>query len=523
MARVTISEALTRKYETCVIGAGAAGLALALALGKAGQQVLLIERGGCDSGNIQAPDDLFEINSPRTHDPRQKTNREAVGGTLHGWGGRCVPFDPEDFGPRPELCLPGWPISYQEYAQWISAAAQFLQTDNRFDEPDPIGWTGVPGVRVDRVERLNDARQVHKLQARLQDETNTFDLLERTDLVGTIWAGQQGARRVKMLELDHGGERFSLPCKRIILACGGLETTRQLLMAQQHHPDLFGGPNGPLGRYYMGHLTGSIATITFKDAILARGFAYAQTPDLKSPYRRRFTLTDDAPSNTAFWLENLAAHAADHHSGEISFKHLVAQRGRTPQAMAHLANMLRDPGGISDALRSFSTRIAQRNLRHPPRLVTRRGKTFALAYHAEHFPVRDSRVVLSKSTDQLGRRKLAIDFKYGDETISALLKCHLMLARRLAQAGVAKINMPAHDQLASAIENQARDGYHQAGLARMSNMPGDGVVDPTCRAHGTDNMYAASAAVFPVSGQANPTLSVVALALRLAHSLTATP
>ncbi len=523
MTHITMTDARNREYDCCVIGAGAAGLALALALCKAGQRVLVVERGGFSTGDISGADDHYDIVSPQTHAARRKTNGEAVGGTLHRWGGRCMPFDPEDFGPRSRPDRPDWPIPYEEYAQWITPAAQFLQTDPRFEEPAPPGWTDVAGVRVDRVERLNAARQAHTLQARLRDGKTPFDLMEQTDLVGTIWSGAQGARRVETLELEKAGVRFSLPCRRLVLACGGLETTRQMLLAQATQPDLFGRAGGPLGRYYMGHLTGSIATITFKTPGVAHGFAYTNTSEHTSPYRRRLVLTQGAPSNTAFWLENIAAQDPRQHSGEISFKHLVAARGRVRHPMKHLANILRDPRGVTDALVSVSNRLIRHDKRHPQRLVTRADGPYRLAYHAEHFPMHDSRVTLSDTSDSCGRRKLNVDFRYGEPTISALVESHLMLARRLADAGAAQLNMPATEKMADAIHSQARDGYHQAGLARMSRMPADGVVDINCRAHGTANLFVASAAVFPVSGQANPTLSVVAFALRLAHWLTITP
>lgn len=519
MGKINISDALSHDYDTCVIGAGAAGLALAISLGQAGQRVLVIERGGYDQGDIEPSDALFDISSPLAHDPRQKTNREAVGGTLHGWGGRCMPFDPEDFDPKPDAPMLGWPIPYEEYEKWIAPAASFLETDPQFSEPPPQAWENIQGLRADRVERLNASRQVNALQAWLQGEHTPFDLLENTDLIRMTWAVPHGTRQVAAMVLEHNGARFSLPCRQIVLACGGLETARQLLLAQALRPDLLGGSAGPLGRYYMGHLTGSVATITFANADLANGFAYARTPEHSSPYRRRLTLTEGAPANTAFWIENIDADNPLHQSGEISFKHLATRGIHASQSKDHIANVLRDPKGIVDALRSGTSRRSQGNKRHPQRLITHRGPSYALAYHSEHFPLYDSHVRLSDATDAKGRQKLIVDFQYGEETLQALAENHLLLARRLKDVGLAQLDLPPTDSLQDAIRSQARDGYHQAGLARMSAFPKDGVVDPNCRVHGTSNLFVASAAVFPVSGQANPTLSVVALALRLAHEL----
>jgi choline dehydrogenase-like flavoprotein len=520
MTQVSIAEAQARDYDTCVIGAGAAGAALAIALNEAGQSVLVVERGGDSDGLIAQSDDLHHIVSPDTHDMRWQTNREAVGGTLHGWGGRCMPFDPEDFQTLPEKGTSGWPISYEEYTKWVPPAAKFLETDPKFEEPAPSSWPNVEGVRVDRVERLNTLGQASALQIYLSQRTTGPDILTGTDLLSTIWAGPAGVQRINMLELKKDGEYFTLPCKQVVLACGGLETTRQLLLAQDAQSDLFGGPSGPLGRYYMGHLTGSIATITFKNPALARGFAYSQPEGMGSPYRRRFVLTADTPANVAFWIENMPPQDPHHRSGELSFKYLLAQRGLAPRATEHLANILRDPLGVAAAVSSVFRKIINRNARHPQRLATLPDAPYALAYHGEHFPEYSSRVTLSDQTDKEGRRKLNVDFEYGDKTVSALADSHRMLAKRLEDSGAAQIHLPPNDSIEEAIRTKARDGYHQAGLARMSVSPLNGVVDANCRVHGTSNLFVASAAVFPVSGQANPTLSVVALALRLADHLT---
>ncbi len=519
MTQISLSEAQAKDYDTCVIGAGAAGLALAFALGRAGLKVLVIEQGGFNSGEIDETIDRDEIVSRDTHDPRQRTNREAVGGTLLGWGGRCVPFDPEDFSTQSGRHAHPWPISFDDYAKWVAPAAEFLDSDTEFEKPAPAGWPSVEGVSVERVELLNALGQADALQDRLQQGREPVDLLKQAQLLSMRWSGGPQAR-VRELELLHEGQTTTLPCQQVVLACGGLETTRLLLLDQAARPGAFGGVSGALGRYYMGHLTGAVAEIIFRDPAVCSGFGY-QSENGHSPYRRRFVLTGDAPSNVAFWIENLAQADPRNRSGEISAKYLLKGSDGLGQAGAHIANVLRDPVGVIDAMRSGAKRFSAEIARRPQRLVARGTGPYALAYHAEHFPEHDSRVMLSDDVDQTGRRRLKVDFRYGVRTVQTLIDAHKLLAQRVQLANAADISLPDDHTLAEAITRKSRDGYHQIGLTRMSADPQDGVVDSNCRVHGTGNLFVASAAVFPVSGQANPTLSVVAMALRLADHIAA--
>ncbi|WP_372575072.1 GMC oxidoreductase [Ruegeria jejuensis] len=517
MTRVSLSDAQAAEYDTCVIGAGAAGLALAFALGRSGQRVLVIEQGGFDTGEIDTAEDRDEILSPQTHDPRQLTNREAVGGSLLGWGGRCMPFDPEDFAAGSHRHVHPWPIPFDDYARWVTPAAEFLDTDPVFHAPAPSGWPAVEGVSVERIERLNALEQADALQDRLKQDDVPVDLLSQAQLLSMCWEGGVQSR-VQALQILQDGQVATLPCRQVVLACGGLESTRLLLLEQAAQPSVFQGSSEALGRYYMGHLTGAVAELTFRDPEICEGFGY-QSENGQSPYRRRFVLTGGAPSNVAFWVENLTPTDPRHGSGEISAKHLLKHPDRFENVGPHIANILRDPAGMFDAVRSGAKRLAPASVRRPQRLVAHGRGPYALAYHAEHFPEHDSRVMLSDSTDHTGRRRLKVDFRYGKRTVQALVDSHKLLARRLQAGDAAEMVLPEDDTLAEAIIRKSRDGYHQIGLTRMSDDPGDGIVDTNCRVHGTKNLFIASASVFPVSGQANPTLSVVAMALRLADHI----
>jgi choline dehydrogenase-like flavoprotein len=74
------------------------------------------------------------------------------------------------------------------------------------------------------------------------------------------------------------------------------------------------------------------------------------------------------------------------------------------------------------------------------------------------------------------------------------------------------------------IDNDAvfRDftcGGHTMGTTRMGNDPASSVVDENCRVHGFGNLFLAGSSVFTTGGYANPTLTIVALAMRLGDHL----
>ena len=507
MPRIDLETAQAQRYDLAVVDAGAAGLALAGAAKDAGLSVLLVERGGPEAASD--PDEP-EIAPGAPHDPSRQTIRQGLGGTLDIWGGRCVPFDLADFDRRPGGA-PGWPIPYEDYARWIAPAARFLGVEPVFERAVPAHWPDVPGVRLENVERLGPGRLIGDLRRTALTDPDSPDLLLDLPVTGLTWTD----RTVTGLEISTPEGLRQLPAARVALACGGLQTTRLLLLEEHHHPGRIAG-SAALGRTYMGHLTGSIAEITFASATDAAHFAYVRDGDGGTPARRRFLMTPEAANHVAFWAENLTGIDPRHRSGELSLKALARGSAR----LSHMANVFGDPhgaaAGIASALR---TRFLSQE-RHPTRLIIRGPGPYRLAYHAEHLPCTESRVRLSETTDTFGLPQLRIDFAYGAPTISGTVAAHRTLADALAASGFARLTLPGDDaSLADAILAQARDGYHQIGLTRMADRPADGVVDSDAKVHGTKNLYVASASVFPVASQANPTLSVVAMALRLAERL----
>ena len=144
--------------------------------------------------------------------------------------------------------------------------------------------------------------------------------------------------------------------------------------------------------------------------------------------------------------------------------------------------------------------------------------SYPLHYHAEHSPNKNSKVTLTDEKDKLGRRRLFVDFKFSDIDIENVIKNHQVIDNYLRENKLGYLEY-VKKNLNKEVFYQARDGFHQLGTTRMSEEIKDGVVDTNCRVHGIENLYIASSSVFPTSGQANPTLTIVALSIRVANTL----
>ncbi|SDI62220.1 GMC oxidoreductase [Alloyangia pacifica] len=508
MARIGPETALLTTYDVLVVGAGAAGLALADAANSAGRKVLLLDRGGLSAATPSLEPELPD-GSP--HDLPHKTNRYGLGGTLAIWGGRCVPFDEADFESR--ACIAsGWPISYSEYAAWLPAASTMLGVEASYQRPAPLAWPKSPGVCMDSVELLCRDWIPACMTRRLLRDTGP-DILLDTEITGLLWS----ARRISGVVSRSDGVTRHLRANEVVLACGGLETTRLLLEEERRAPGRLGGTDW-LGRGYMGHLTGSIAEITFNSSTAVSEFVYKHRRG-NSPARRRFLVTPPDSPHVAFWIESIAPEDARHGSADLSLKAMLRGAPKGTR-LRHVRNVLGNPGDALAGVGAALIHNLEQSKRHPDRLSPRRRGPYRLAYHAEHLPNVESHVTLSSRVDAAGRHPLRISFSYDEATLRGTLAAHRLLAAALDEAQFAELTLDEEDEEAmKKIQAMARDGYHQIGLTRMANSPLNGVVDPNCRVFGTENLHIAAASVFPVSGQANPTLSVVALALRLAAHL----
>jgi choline dehydrogenase-like flavoprotein len=534
--------------DVAVVGAGPAGIVVALELARAGRRVLLIDSGG--DSRQPAPQQLGElVGEDPAHVSMSLATSRQIGGASNLWGGRCVPFDPIDFEPRAIVGEPTWPVSYEELWPYFQRACDWCVCGEAvFDARDVQGLAErslVPGfpdgmVRASTLERWSLPTNFGREYRSALEKTPGLMLV--TNLTCTEVVCDPERPRVQHLRAQTlDGRSVNISARRYVLACGGLEVTRLLFASDRAHPGGIGNHSGHLGRWYMAHVEARIARVHFTTPPAET--IYGHERDAAGVYvRRRLTFSADCQDterlpNVAMWLVNPEVGDPEHGSGILSFVYLalISPLGRffvaegirqahikTAQAVSkrrHLANILRHlPSAVRFALEFGYRRFLRRGRKVPGFFVPSAANVYPLLYHGEHLPHRESRTELTSDHDALGMPRLRTHLWFGEDDISGVLRAHRCLDAYLREHGLGHLEY-LHEDSEAAIREQLFGGYHQAGTTRMSGRPQDGVVNRDLAIHGFDDLYVASSSTFVTSGQANSTFMIVVFALRLADHL----
>ena len=524
--------------DFCIVGSGPVGMALALELAGLGRDVLLLESGDSTLDAKIADASRAEIVDQRRHAEMSLTVCRALGGTSWTWGGRCVAYNDVDFAPRDFVADGSWPINHDTIRPWYTLASKYLLCGNDHFAI-PYKQTFSDGLSLDSVERWATTPRLIEIHRDALIRSQRIKMSLRSTVVGLNISGSGDVESIGVA--TPAGTR-AVKARNYILALGGVETSRFLLSVQQKNPSLFGGIDGPLGRFYMGHLSGKIATLQLRIPETVSDLDFALDGS-GAWYRRRFMLTDETQHtnkllNAVFWADNPPFYDPSHRSAVLSATFLaiafpptgrrllseairLAHTGPKPYKIAaHLRNaVLGAPGGAVEIYRVLRDRFLKKP-RKPGFIVPNKGGSYALHYHAEQAPNPHSRITLTTEKDAFGMPRASIDMRYSDQDVDSVVKSHRLLDQALRANELGQLvywNSP--EETRAWIEENAGDGFHQIGGARMGTDPSTSVVDPDLNVHGLSNLSIASSAVFPSGSQANSTLLAVALAMRLAHRL----
>ena len=487
----TIPPGTTFETDIAIIGGGAAGITLALALAEKPVRVLMLESGGTEYD--EETQKLYAGSQTGTQYLSLEHSRmRFLGGSSNHWGGWCRPLDKIDFEQRSWVAHSGWPFTRSEIepffprAQAFVEAGKYLYDDDqhwieKFGAPVKLGAGGVYtswfqfsktrdselptyfgsryGSDLKRVPHLTVMLYANVTNIGLAHDANSVDHLDVATLTG---------------------RKFKVKSKCVVLATGGIENARLLLASNDVMMQGIGNGYDLVGRYFADHpIPRETATlVVFNEDDLAP--YYGDSEDLDGVrFRATFAPTDEFKRSRSV-LGSLTT---------VENKVDLDDLGRA--AVAATASMLGVDASSAQA--------------------------FALGCGLEIEPDPDRRLTLDHERDALGMPRLKLHMTLSNSDLARYRDTMKEMGRQLlaSRSGMIRLDRSTRDSWMSVMDW----GNHHMGTTRMSADPRTGVVDADCKVHGVANLFVAGSSVFPTYSASNPTMNLIAMTLRLARHL----
>lgn len=528
----------TFRASVVIVGTGPAGITLAHELASTGVDILLVEGGG-HSHEAGAQDTLRGSEASQIVEPLDKVREKRLGGTSHRWGGRTYPFDSIDFETRSNLDIEGWPITRENLLPYYRRASRRLDL-RRFewtaaealaDEPahifgdksderlnDTPVWRWSPPTRFSQVYR----NELHELSnIRLIHHANVIKLIRdpQTGILSHVIAASAPGRTLKFRG-DY-----------VVLAIGGLETSRLLLASD------IGNEHDQVGRNYMIHPIAEVGTVRLRSPESA-GFLASYGKSHDGVWVRRFLqLSENVRRHEGLLNMGFALWYVEpresHHGDPLLSSFALARKALTYTGGFKATGMHRrfadtaDTGKhIHNIMRGIPTLIGfsvawARDRWLGPRTVPSFSRhsdtgTYRIRFDAEQSPDPTNRVLLSREVDAFGVPRLDIQHAVKLSDRDNYHRSLAILSQTLEESGWGTFETPRRDELTNM---SFIDGTHQMGLVRMGRDRKTSVVNEDLRVWSSPNLFCATSGVFPTSGMAGPTLTLVAISVRLADHL----
>jgi choline dehydrogenase-like flavoprotein len=505
--------------DLCIIGAGAVGIAIARELRNQDIDVLVLESGGLEPEPDTQDLARGEITA-LPYFPLESARLRCFGGSTMHWGGWCRPFESIDFETRPWVPKSGWPITRDDLQPYYLRAQELCQLGEFAYEPDAWDLAAAPPLPL-------DGRDVQTKLIQFSPPTR-FGIRYREDLVGARTARvalhsnvvridvSPGGREVVRLQVATlTGNRFVARAKYYLLAAGGIENPRLLLASNQVVKNGIGNQHDLVGRYFADHIQLDTAGLFPLDPRVSYALYLPQSRQQARRPRRAggtaahvmgyLVLAPDAQrqretlnySANVFWS-----------SWSDYFMH--ANRDESTQHGA--------PADLAEALRTIWKNLAEAARQAVGQLTSADTPFYKIVTTQEQAPNPESRILLAAIRDPLGVPRARLQWRMTDLDRHTIRVAIERLAAALGARGVARLQVPL-DLNAASWPAYMTGSWHHCGTTRMSDDPRNGVVDANLQVHGMSNLYIGGASVFPTNGNGNPTLTILALALRLADHL----
>lgn len=528
------------EVDLCIIGAGPAGITIAREFLNTPVTVCLLESGGL---NVETDSQMLCEGSSIGQASFNAANcrMRAFGGSTNVWGGGCIPLSRLDFEARHWVPHSGWPLRYEQLEPFYSRARSLLKIDGHefgegsfFTPPARTPPSFDENKLVNRNFVLSPVYFAEAYGEELKQASNIQVFLHVNALELESCPDARSVRQLQVSSLH--GQRGIVRAKQYILAGGGIENARLLLLSNSVAPAGLGNEHDLVGRYFMDHPSGTLGTLT------------TNIPEHVTQAYNRKGGKGTAPVFPELSLSEPAQRGHRLLSGRVR---PIAVEGPVPRgvrALRDLRKALRKPsrddsmalegkihtgtsdvgvpqptaramgslalelgGGLGDVARAMLRKKAGK-----PVVETERVDVVGFF---EQAPNPDSRITLGRETDALGQRKVRIDWRLTSLDWHTYRTAASMFGSELARACNGRFEL--QPWLADGREEspQIQGTAHHIGTTRMAEHPRQGVVDLNSRVHGMSNLYVAGSSVFPTGGWAFPTFTLVSMSLRLADHL----
>jgi len=519
--------------DVCIIGAGAAGITIALELMGSGLDVLLLESGDIEPD--PATQDLYE--GDNVGRPLAVLDGEVsldtirlryLGGTTNHWAGYCRPLEPVDFMKRDHLEVSGWPIDRDLMFPYWARAAEWCRISD--DEFSPTLWQRRSGLPLPPIDNEIVAPVVFQVAFPMPFGGVYRKDLERAPDVRVVLGAnvvnlRNDRREITGLNVRTlNGASLQARAAAYVVATGGIENARLLLASTDTDPAGLGNTNDLVGRHFAEHLQ------------VYAGFGIFDAPleDLIGFHGTDVTIEKGrhtgATHGVKYGLALTSDHVADAHTTGLEVQFVL---GHLPTGMPYqpAGSTMSQVAALHDALATSA------DGRHT-------GAASTSAYVqvlAEQRLNPESRVTLSGRRDPFGMPRTKLDWQYTDADRASVLTGLRTVAEQVGATAAGRLQIIPGGVHADAVDRLVPGelislyrampdefdptgfpvgvGFHHMCTTRMATDPREGVVDADCRVHDIDNLWIGGSSVFATGGVATPTFNIVALAVRLADHL----
>lgn len=507
--------------DLCVMGCGVAGTIIANELKDQLDSIIVLEAG---ARNFDPESQAFYAtdNAHPVYPDPQYTRLRMLGGSSNHWENNTSPFDPIDFEKRDWVPNSGWPISFEDLAQYYTKAAQYcgagdqgyssaywkdkiegkLFTDDTSNLTTGISIFATPPVRF--FEQYGDELTRSK-SVRVFSNCNVTDVEH-----------DGGTGRVTKAFFDHGGKTSEVNAKAFVMCFGGIENARMLLHFNIKNGERLGNQGDNVGRYFMDHPVVEAAHFFPTN----KKYSYQHFKD--NQYGEKSVssyLKLNEESINKYKLNNLRMPLIpkDNYylSDGVSSFHILKNSlsdGRIPDEFAtHVVNFVTDIDMVIEGIsrQTFSQKVFD----HANDI-----DGFMIYMMMEQTPHKENRVKLGDGLDRLGIRKAAIDWKLHNSDIENLWRVLEVAAQDIGANGIGRLKI-LKERSERIFQEHLSFASHHMGTTRMSESASHGVVDKNHKVFGTKNFFIAGSSTFPTGGHVPPTLTIAATTLRLSEHI----